>query len=112
MAPNPNDVLNENSSLEGIQSPALLLLHEMGHANYYQDNPDDWYKGATSVLNNGYDRVEEQRNIDGLEARVAKRLGEPTRTNHSGYFILPSGRDSSTIRVSDPTEHAPSRDFN
>ena len=74
------------------------------------DDPISWRQGALSNLNNGYYTAEEQRIVDGLERRVARSLGEPTRTNHWGY-ALPSGRDFSTIRVVDPTAHAPGRDF-
>ncbi len=111
---NRNDVQNQNSSLEGIQSPALGLMHEIDHAVRYLDDPQGYLIDAKNGVTNGYDFAEEQRVIDGSETRVAQALGEPTRTNHSSYPVLINGQldpGYQTIRVQDPTWHSPSRDF-
>jgi RHS repeat-associated protein len=64
-------------------SPALVLGHEMAHANQgwfarllSKILPDSWF--------GNYDNYEEWRVITGPEAKTAKDLGEGLRTSHHG----------------------------
>jgi uncharacterized protein RhaS with RHS repeats len=61
-----------------IQSPALGLLHEFGHAEGDFDDPAGYESRRTTSVE-GYGNAEEQRVIDNLESPAALRLGEPTR---------------------------------
>jgi len=67
----------------GTQSPALGLLHEIGHGDDFDQSPimstiRSWI-GSWS-----YDDQEEAHVIQGLETTVANELGEGTRKNHKG----------------------------
>jgi hypothetical protein len=125
--PNPFDIHNQYTTSGAYQSPALMLLHEMGHANQYLRLPASF--GATPLVTgggyiqlpdstgaglihpaNGMTNLEEQLNIEGLETRVALALGEPTRTNHWLYWTSSNGRpdySKAILRTDDPTRHVP-----
>lgn len=75
-----------------IQSAALGLAHEMGHASQYLD-------GALDPLNNAKTQAEadaarakiEADNLKNCETPIAKQLGEPTRKNYldaSGVYTM------------------------
>jgi hypothetical protein len=74
---------------DGTQSPALGLLHEMGHA--LND-----LKGTTDLTKDSKFDLKEERNvIEGLENPAARTLKEPTRNDHGGK----------AVRVKDVTTH-------
>jgi hypothetical protein len=66
-----------------IQSPALLLSHEMGHAQQdltgYMDKVYSNYDGSDV---NKYKTINIENPNVKLETRIAKELGEPTRQNY------------------------------
>jgi len=82
-------------------SPAIGLLHEQGHAIEYANHPDR-YVAQTGTANKRYDNAEEQRNIQGLEKRVATDLGEGLRQDHGG---IPYRSLGPTSRAAEP--HTP-----
>jgi hypothetical protein len=94
-------VVNDNSSNNAMMSPAMVLLHEMDHAYQYNYNRAQ-YNIDVADPHGRYDNTEEFRVISGLELRVARDLGEPTRTNHGAH--TPSN-GWQNWRVSDPTRH-------
>jgi hypothetical protein len=67
---------NKGNLTGGTQSAALGLIHEADHAV----NLSKKIKSDSSP----YHDNEEKRVITGSEKRIAKDLGEPIRTNHSG----------------------------
>lgn len=74
----PNSALKTTNG--GLQTPALGVLHEFGHAD------GDLNKKSESTTPDGtpYDNKEEKRVIDNMETPSAKKLGEGTRTDHAG----------------------------
>jgi RHS repeat-associated protein len=83
----PNSALRTTNGC--IQSPAIGLAHEVDHA----------VNGSTFLVNisdPNYDFWEERRVITGSETRLAKLLGEPTRTNHDGKPLRVNGPLSRT----------------
>jgi hypothetical protein len=69
-----------------VQTPALGVLHEAGHALQDLQNPQQLQKdAATSVP--AYGNREEQRVIDTIETPAAMKLHEPTRQHHGGTAI-------------------------
>ena len=79
----------------GKQSPALLLGHELAHAD-----PQESFLYASSILSavypiltnkdysqNKYDTYEEYRVINGPEAIAAATLGEDARKDHRGTYF-------------------------
>lgn len=74
----------------GKQSPALGLLHELGHAKGYLDNPrkNDKLHGTHD---HSYDNLEEKRVIKNIENPAAKKLGEATRRGHGGSAFRTAG---------------------
>jgi hypothetical protein len=83
-----------------IQSPALMFLHELGHAIKRLKDPTGHKKELDFDKN--YERVGERRIIEKIETPVAKKLGEPTRRNHIG----------TPVRVTDPTFHRKNNETN
>lgn len=86
--------LSERKPTGKVQSPALTLLHELDHFL-------EWTKDEGKTLSNSkmeddplYDNAEEKRVMTGSEAAAAKRLGEPTSTNHSGLPVRTGGPTS------------------
>lgn len=61
---------------KGTQSAALGLIHEIDHAlGLLKD---------IKPTGDGYENTEEKRVIRGSETKIARELGEPTRTDHYG----------------------------
>jgi hypothetical protein len=83
-----------------IQSPALGFFHEIGHINQAHRDPNA-YVHDVSTSDPVYQNLEEKREITGPEALMAQALGEPTRTNHSGYY----GVDSTGICLPGPVPY-------
>jgi RHS repeat-associated protein len=83
-------LLNLNEGLEvspgKVQTPALGALHEIGHAEEHAANPTEFKKNSNTP-DAQYDDKEERRVIEKVETPAAKKLGEPTRTNHGGIAI-------------------------
>lgn len=81
----------------GYLSPALLLIHEAGHAvdkKYGKHAPDK----ADALYENGNERYSGME----VENKVAKELGEGVRENHGGkYVTLPPGASPSLHTMSD-----------
>jgi RHS repeat-associated protein len=84
----------------GVVSPALMLLHEIGHANKFMTDPNMLFmlkRLSTQGTNlHEYDDAEEMRVINSIENPAAIRLGELERDNHRGVIIP----------VSNPTYHS------
>jgi len=82
----------KNNLVNGIQSPALLLLHEIGHANAYMRDINSTNQRKTLPTwgpeIGDYDDFEEMRVIKYVETPAAIRLGEPIRTNHRGGLTV------------------------
>ena len=94
----------------GVQSPAMALLHETGHAVEWQQhearinqNARDY--NAKSPAAQRWTTPEERRNIEGLEARVARELGEPLRHDHGGYAVPTRGPASRESPAPTPPPH-------
>ena len=85
------------TSGEGVQSPALILAHELaGHAEDWDTNPQQ-YINDLNTPNPSYDKQEEYNAVQ-TETQIANELGEPTRTDHRGELVP----------VSSPTTSMPS----
>ena len=67
----------------GIQSPALGLLHESGHAIQWIVNGGQFNKDVNTP-DAQYDTREERRVIEKIESPAARILGEPVRSDHKG----------------------------
>ncbi len=72
-----------------IQSPALGLLHEIGHFLGYVKDGRKIHRSRSKTYDADsphrlYDKHEEKRVQDDIETPAANKLGEPTRTNHRG----------------------------
>jgi RHS repeat-associated protein len=77
------DPLSGNKVGEGrIQSPALGLLHEASHALQHLTNEAQFNSDSKPKSDARYDTKEERRVIERVETPAARKLGEPTRTNH------------------------------
>jgi YD repeat-containing protein len=87
-----------NSSYMQVQSPALGLLHEIGHMLRASTNPNAYIRDL-NTRDAVYDNREDKRVITGLERRVAHQLGEPTRTNHGSLIQVGPGN---IIAANDP----------
>lgn len=71
----------------GTRSPALILGHELAHA----DNP--WYQAILAFIRDkDYDNLEEKRVIEGPEKAAALTLGEGVRHTHrpGRFFWVPT----------------------
>jgi hypothetical protein len=68
----------------GVQSPALGLGHELGHAFFNFVNPTAYAALAGTAIGGGWTNAEEYRNITQFETPMAVFLGEPTRNDHLG----------------------------
>ncbi|MBW2107233.1 MAG: VCBS repeat-containing protein, partial [Deltaproteobacteria bacterium] len=77
-----------------VQSAAIGLMHEIGHAVRHLDNPKKFLREGDpkkSPVPNWFVR-EEWRNINYVETPIAKLLGEYTRKDYSsGKVVLTSG---------------------
>jgi RHS repeat-associated protein len=83
------------ASGEGIQSPALILAHELAHAFHYDTDPEGYFN-SRDILVPGYQKLVEYVAIT-WETLIARELGEAARTDHYGNFV----------RVSSPTDTFP-----
>ena len=75
-----------------VQSAALGLAHEMGHAAQYLD--------GTMAKLNGYVDLVEKFNLDTYETPIAKELGEPIRSNYNdviGFMDMQNSTHFTTI---------------
>ena len=66
-------------------SPALLLVHEMIHANHYFEDGQK-YEERSEKTDIRYDTQEEKMTIV-LERKIAMELGEYQRETHHGRYI-------------------------
>ena len=88
-------VTSKTKKVTGSQSPALALLHELGHALQSLVNPDQ-FRRDTPITNQV--QPEEVRNLWDVEIPAAVELNEPIRENYGDcVYALRS--------VSDPTVH-------
>lgn len=69
----------------GKRSPAEVLLHELGHAKSYFENPDQHFEDQ-GTRNMTYGTKEEADAIIRIENKAAKKLGGVTRPNHLSTF--------------------------
>mgnify|MGYP003394151512 CR=1 FL=1 len=67
-----------------IQTPALGFLHEIGHFLGAANDGFEKHQARRDEQLPLYHNAEEKRVIDGIETPASERLGEPSRTNHSG----------------------------
>lgn len=73
-----------NKLVDGsVQSPALVLLHEIAHAAGYMAN-NDAYFARKAILIPGFTDAEELNVIRNIETPMARSLHEPVRNYHSG----------------------------
>ncbi len=77
-----------------VQSPGLTFLHELDHFMEWTKDEGVTYGDNIKAELKYYDNKEERRVITGTEREAAKRLGEPTRTNHSGVPVITEGPTS------------------
>jgi hypothetical protein len=80
-----------------IQSPALGLFHEMGHAIQDNRNPTQYAQDAAQ-FDGQYDTKEEKRVVSKGETNLANGLDEPTRASHDGLNV---------VNVKGPTAKSP-----
>jgi len=62
-----------------IQSPAMQLAHEMGHAGQFLDG---WYSNRSMSVINAQRQTREADNLRRHETPIARQLGEPTRSRY------------------------------
>jgi RHS repeat-associated protein len=83
-------VFDPTSGLEvspgNVQTPALGVLHEAGHALQDLQNPAQMQQDVATPVP-AYHNKEEHRVIDKIETPAAQKLGEPTRKHHGGKPI-------------------------
>jgi len=77
-----------------VQSPAFGFLHELDHFLEWSKDEGKTYDVNIKKEVKFYDNEEERRVIVGSETAAAKRLKEPTRTNHSGTPVRTAGPTS------------------
>ena len=81
-------------------SPAILLNHEVDHANQHDKKPGQYQKDRTPGSDSQYDTKEERRVITGSEQETARKTGEietreVTRKDHQpGTLFRTTGPDS------------------
>ena len=69
-------------------SPALIILHELGHADAIREDYDSYIQDFNIKDYEGYTNKEEKRNIENVEKPAAEMLGEPVReTDKGGTYI-------------------------
>jgi len=93
--PNTGSLASNARGDFGIVSPALMLLHEMGHATKFNENPSSIFMlkslSTSGTGSHAYDDLEEKRVINSVENPAAILLGEVERDNHRGVLIPVSG---------------------
>lgn len=88
---------------DGVQSPALGLAHEVGHAVEDLMNPEQYRKNTSVIVTvEGNDitiaqNIAEEERATSVESQVATELGEVNRSNY---------RDGKGVEVSGPTERS------
>jgi hypothetical protein len=85
---------------EAILSPALSLLHEIGHAIALIQDPDGVAARVSQTMPI-YQNAEEYRVISTIENPIAADLGEPIRHRHEP----PKGELQTYVPTDDPTLH-------
>ena len=70
-------------ALGKVQTPALGVLHELGHAEDHLNNATQEQKDFDTKVS-GYGNVAEKKVIQNYETSAAQKLGEPTRQGHNG----------------------------
>ncbi|MBE2231584.1 MAG: hypothetical protein IAE96_13125 [Chitinophagaceae bacterium] len=113
---NPQNIFNKNNAIQwdpntgslawnkngdhGIVSPALMLLHEIAHANNFLSDPARYsmaqYTPTWGPDYGSYDNFEELRVTIRVENPAAQKIGEVQRDNHRGALL----------KVSNPTYHS------
>jgi hypothetical protein len=84
---NPKNRVNKYTTDGAVMSPAMVLLHEFGHAFEYLYHSNRLLTNGLIKRNDGFTANEEARVIEGLELRASKFFKQPTRTNHGGTPI-------------------------
>lgn len=88
---------NPKSGLEvapnKVQSPALGLLHELGHALRFLEDIEGLRKDLKTE-DKKFKNYEEKRVIEEIETPAAFKLGEPVRFNHGGKKVEVHGPTS------------------
>lgn len=80
-------------------SPALIILHELGHADAIREDYDSYIDRVKEEKFEGYSNKEEKRNIVGVEKPAAEMLGEPVReTDTLGTYIYKSNIDYDKLK--------------
>lgn len=84
---NPGYQLDITAGQKGFQSPALGLLHELGHAKQWLDGKAAYEKRHNAAIGGSKADMEaiEEDNTKRHETVVAKELGEPWRTQYKNY---------------------------
>lgn len=75
---NPRIGVNGNCYL----SPAIILVHEAGHANNFYSNPQRFYREAGTIECTGYDTFEERRVIEGWQRDATMALSGCHNKHH------------------------------
>lgn len=86
-SPTQGSILDSLMGRAPIQSPALLLDHEFGHADRWLRDPTGWARDIQTRTGDDWDNLEEKRDIQDVETPAAQRLDEPTRTSHRGIYV-------------------------
>jgi hypothetical protein len=102
----PNDALEWKTWAFGRMrhmTPALMLLHEMGHAFHHDLNAKEFERlGSTEDTGFRWDNLEEKRTVKEIEVPAARELGEDTRNWHNtrvlSYFRLYISAGSTSLR--------------
>ena len=105
-----NKSVNEREGTGEFQTPAMGFFHELGHFIESLKVADRAYNDSQeSIECPFYDNCEEERVIVHHETPAAKRLGEGTRTNHSGipYKVKSPVSLEGKVRVIVPTGKNP-----
>ena len=70
-----------------VMSVAMKVLHELGHASSISQD-EDAYIQRVGINDNQYHNMEDRRNIQEIENKVANELQEPIRKDHKfkNYF--------------------------
>ena len=80
-------------------SPALIILHELGHADAIRDDINAYTNRINNKQYKGYSSEEEERNIVGVEKPAAELLGEPVReTDTLGIYIYKPNIDYDILK--------------
>ena len=90
-----------------IQTPALALAHEMGHAAQSLDDYPRWDKWLCEK----FPIISEQRNLNDWESKIAKELGEPSRKRYPSADVwnpLPRTMGPTSCKEHVPQWSAPS----